>query len=1053
MSRSQSGRSEGVRGLISCVGVLALVVGFPLLLGLAVGWPLPHGVPSWTEFSQAVRDGYIPDRLGVGAVAVVGWLAWFQLAGAVLTELVAVARHRPSRRVRLFVAPARHLAARWVGSAVMVGMLFAPKVAMAAPAPPVPVAAQVATSMPADGTTLEAEAPQPSAAGVLYVVQPWEANRDCLWTIAERYLGDGMRWREIFKLNQGRPQADGRVLANPDFIIDGWHLLLPADATGVPAEYLVHPVAPPAAVDPAPDSSVAADPVEADAAEAAEVAETAAPTPVAGETVGEGIPVPAPMTAEVTEPEEDRAATSAAVLGDAAAGLPLPADATVPAVGVPDSAETSDVDPAEPAAEADGGGGLHVNGPTLLGAGLLAAGVVAMLDRMRRAQQRRRRPGHRIALPGPEAAGREWAARAGADDDAAAWLDLGLRALVQGLRDAGMDPPEIVGVELGDGQLEVILASEATPAPAGFRVKDKGRRWVLARPGGLTAAAEAGGIPDPLPGLVTLGHTVAGSQILVDLEETGLVAIAGDVDVAREIVVAAAVGLANKGDSSLFHLILVGFGEGLDGLERVQVVDSLEEVIEYLESEAVDMHQALEVDLGSAEAWTSTLDARVGTGLADSWAPTLVLCSAPPAAELAERLVQLTTLADYDGVGVMVAGEVEAAPWQLVVGEVLAVAPLGLQLEPQRLSAEEAAAIGELYDVGRRDDVAVDESEDDAVDGPVAEDLSKESWDDWDQQDHDWDQQDHDVVGDVDELEDPEASERLAAGNGHRSGYDADAADDYELEGVADEDYELEGPNEAPAGRRVLVRVLGPVQVEVDGVAVKFERPKAKEAIAYLATHRDTIVTGDRLAEILWPGRPPKTSTNSLNTTTHAARRALGKGPGGAEYLPRLRGAQREYGLDPVLVGLDYDDLAEARKRARSQAPEDAIATLKEALAVVRGEPFAHSGKGYEWAHADGQIYEMAAEVADAAHELAGLCMAAGDVEGARRAVSQGHRASPGNETLYQDKMLAAGSSSGRAGVEAVMAELSQVADEQAPYAELDPETVLIYEQLTRAAS
>ncbi len=51
---------------------------------------------------------------------------------------------------------------------------------------------------------------------------------DSLWRIAARHLGSGARWPEIFELNQDRVQADGRTLRNPDLILIGWVLELPA---------------------------------------------------------------------------------------------------------------------------------------------------------------------------------------------------------------------------------------------------------------------------------------------------------------------------------------------------------------------------------------------------------------------------------------------------------------------------------------------------------------------------------------------------------------------------------------------------------------------------------------------------------------------------------------------------------------------------------------------------------------------------------------------------------------------------------------------------------
>ena len=84
----------------------------------------------------------------------------------------------------------------------------------------------------------EAEA-APAPAAPTYEVQ----RRDTLWDIAERHLGDPFRWQEIYQLNEGCPQADGRCLADPDLIFAGWQLQLPSDAIGL---------APPPAPEPAP---------------------------------------------------------------------------------------------------------------------------------------------------------------------------------------------------------------------------------------------------------------------------------------------------------------------------------------------------------------------------------------------------------------------------------------------------------------------------------------------------------------------------------------------------------------------------------------------------------------------------------------------------------------------------------------------------------------------------------------------------------------------------------------------------------------------------------
>ncbi|MGW3690454.1 hypothetical protein [Streptomyces sp. NPDC005125] len=53
-----------------------------------------------------------------------------------------------------------------------------------------------------------------------------------LFSIAERTLGDGNRFKEIFELNKGRLQPDGTALRVPTSITEGWILQLPPDARG-----------------------------------------------------------------------------------------------------------------------------------------------------------------------------------------------------------------------------------------------------------------------------------------------------------------------------------------------------------------------------------------------------------------------------------------------------------------------------------------------------------------------------------------------------------------------------------------------------------------------------------------------------------------------------------------------------------------------------------------------------------------------------------------------------------------------------------------------------
>jgi hypothetical protein len=221
------------RGLAALAGGALLVVGVPVALIAWVGSPLPAGVPSLSEVTAALRDTYIPESFLVKALALACWLAWFELVASLVVEAVAYARGRKAGAVPM-AGGVQRVAARLVAGVALLGAVVSTR-GIAGPADPghrllAPVAQPVV--LPATG--VQGEAVPDDAAGdteppPVYDVQ----RRDTLWDIAERHLGDPFRWQEIFHLNQGRPQPDGRTLVDPDMIHPGWRLELPADATGL----------------------------------------------------------------------------------------------------------------------------------------------------------------------------------------------------------------------------------------------------------------------------------------------------------------------------------------------------------------------------------------------------------------------------------------------------------------------------------------------------------------------------------------------------------------------------------------------------------------------------------------------------------------------------------------------------------------------------------------------------------------------------------------------------------------------------------------------------
>ncbi|MEV7986824.1 hypothetical protein [Micromonospora sp. NPDC085948] len=112
-----------------------------------------------------------------------------------------------------------------------------------------PGIAPVANAAPA--STLRA----PEETGKYYVVgPPVDGQREYLFAIAAKTLGNGNRSREIFALNEGRLQPDGRRLTDATIVQPGWILALPRDARGpgVRTGALPAPTPSPAPVAPSP---------------------------------------------------------------------------------------------------------------------------------------------------------------------------------------------------------------------------------------------------------------------------------------------------------------------------------------------------------------------------------------------------------------------------------------------------------------------------------------------------------------------------------------------------------------------------------------------------------------------------------------------------------------------------------------------------------------------------------------------------------------------------------------------------------------------------------
>ena len=227
----------------------ATTVGLPIALYRLGGSPIPAH-PAWHAMTAALMhrdDG----SLFLSAVRGVTWLAWAAFTVAVLAEAQAALRGRPAPRLRLLGlqgAAARLVAvasvsfttpgavslaafpAPWTAPPVFVAhvgpafpvLSIRPAAAVGA-AQPVTLAALVKPAERSMQESARAAAAQQATGPRTVVVRPG----DCLWTIAQQYLGSGDRYPELVRLNLGHEMGDSKVFTKPSLIMPGWELRLP----------------------------------------------------------------------------------------------------------------------------------------------------------------------------------------------------------------------------------------------------------------------------------------------------------------------------------------------------------------------------------------------------------------------------------------------------------------------------------------------------------------------------------------------------------------------------------------------------------------------------------------------------------------------------------------------------------------------------------------------------------------------------------------------------------------------------------------------------------
>lgn len=315
----------------------------------------------------------------------------------------------------------------------------------------------------------------------------------------------------------------------------------------------------------------------------------------------------------------------------------------------------------------------------LLGTGLLAAGLIAAVEGLRR---RRRTP-----EPSEAAVEVEVALRVGADPGRAQRLDQGLRALAAASRSAGHPLPAVYAAVVDDAALTLHLAPPRHDAPAPWVAAEDGRTWRL--PAQATVAAQRR-TPAPFPGLVSVGRDDSGADVLVDLEAAqGPVTVVGDEEKAREVVCALAAELATNRWSDALRVTGVGLPDALARLDetRYRHLDDVADALPDLAGRRADV-------LG-----TDVLTGRLqGGGAHGAWVPEYLVLGAAPTGVLADELLRITAGDRRAPLGLVVAGDLPGARWQFVVDAegTLTLDLLELTVRANRLTPAQVAAVAEL---------------------------------------------------------------------------------------------------------------------------------------------------------------------------------------------------------------------------------------------------------------------------------------------------------------------------------------------------------------------
>lgn len=159
----------------------------------------------------------------------------------------------------------------------------------------------------------------------------------------------------------------------------------------------------------------------------------------------------------------------------------------------------------------------------------------------------------------------------------------------------------------------------------------------------------------------------------------------------------------------------------------------------------------------------------------------------------------------------------------------------------------------------------------------------------------------------------------------------------------------------AGAGRWVRLfefRVLGSITVTAHGEPVSLGGARQRRLLAVLLVHRNSVVSADRLAEIVFAGEPTPAARTTLRSYVSRLRKVIDgdKGADGhTSVVTRSPGYMLTAPDDVVDIGRFQALLDDGRAILARGDPVTAAPAFRDALALWRGEPYAEFADE-EWA-------------------------------------------------------------------------------------------------------